>query len=91
MPRGVQIAQAVRTLNGYMGGAGQSAPHVTLEPGVTASAVVEGTDVPVGSETSCPTYSSLLVTPPDATQSVRFRISLPGCSGLQVHPVVPRT
>jgi hypothetical protein len=88
---GVQIAQAVRTLNGYMGGAGQSAPHVTLEPGVIASAVVEGTDVPVGSETSCPTYSSLLVTPPDATQSVAIRISLPGCSGLQVHPVIPRT
>jgi hypothetical protein len=89
--QGVQITQAVRTLNGYMGGAGQSAPHVSLVPGDAASAVVEGTDVPVGNETSCPTYSSLLVTPPDATQSVAIHISLPGCSGLQVHPVVPRT
>jgi hypothetical protein len=88
---GVQITQATRTLNGYLGGAGKSAPHVSLEPGATASAIVEGTDIPIGSATSCPTYSSLLVTPPNETQSVAIHISLPGCSGLQVHPVVTRT
>ncbi len=89
--QGVQITQAVRTLNGYMGGAGKSAPHVTLTPGLVASAVVEGTDVPTGNATTCPTYASLLVTPPNTTQSVPIHFSLPGCSGLQVHPIIPRT
>ncbi|MGO9344714.1 MAG: DUF4232 domain-containing protein [Acidimicrobiales bacterium] len=89
--QGVQITQAVRTLNGYMGGAGQSAPLVTLIPGQLASAIVEGTDNPTGTATTCTTYPKLLVTPPNTTQSVTIDMSMPGCSGLQVHPVVPRT
>ncbi len=89
--QGVQITQAVRTLNGYMGGAGQSAPHVTLIPGDSAAAVVEGTDQPAGNSTSCPRYARLLVTPPNTAQSVTIDFSMLGCSGLQVHPVVPRT
>jgi hypothetical protein len=91
---GAQVVQAQRTLTGMMGGL---APGVTalsrisLAPGQTASAVVEGTDVPSGTETSCPTYPSLLVTAPNSKVSVTIPLALPGCSGLQVHPVVPGT
>jgi len=88
---GKEMTQAVRTASGYLGGVGGEtggAPTVVLAPGQTASALVEGSDVPVGNATSCPTYVGLLVTPPDETHSVRLGAQLPGCSGLQVHPVV---
>lgn len=89
---GAQVTQAQRTLTGMMGGLAPGVtalPRITLVPGQTASAVVEGTDVPSGTETSCPTYPSLLVTAPNAKVSVTIPLALPGCSGLQVHPVVP--
>jgi len=91
---GAQVVQAQRTLTGMMGGLAPGVtalPRITLAPGQTASAVVEGTDVPSGTETSCPTYPSLLVTAPNAKVSVTILFALPGCSGLQVHPVVPGT
>ena len=91
---GAQAVQAQRTLTGMMGGLAPGVttlPRITLAPGQTASAVVEGTDVPSGTETSCPTYPSLLVTAPNTKVSVTVPQSLPGCSGLQVHPVVPGT
>lgn len=99
---GEQVAQASRTPSGYMGGLlpGASGPaEVTLAPGQAASAVVEGTDTPQGSQ-PCPTYPSLLVTPPDLTRSVRVAVTgsggsssggLAGCSALEIHPVVPGT
>jgi hypothetical protein len=91
---GVQVVQAQRTLTGMMGGLAPGVtalPRITLAPGQTASAVVEGTDVPSGTETSCPAYPSLLVTAPNTKVSVTIPLSLPGCSGLQVHPVVSGT
>jgi hypothetical protein len=91
---GAQLTQAQRTLTGMMGGLAPGVtalPRITLAHGQTASAVVEGTDVPSGTETSCPTYPSLLVTAPNTKVSVTIPLSLPGCSGLQVHPVVPGT
>jgi len=91
---GRQVAQAERTPSGYLGGmeTGSTTPRaVTLGPGATASALVEGTDVPEGTATSCPTYAALLVTPPTSTRSQRLTASLPGCSPLQVHPVVRGT
>lgn len=89
---GQQVVQATRTPSGFMGGiSGSTPPTVTLAPGASASALIESTDVPTGNETSCPTYASLLVTPPNTTQSVTIAQSLPGCSGLQVHPVVAGT
>jgi Protein of unknown function (DUF4232) len=87
-----QVVQAERTLSGYLGGLENGAatpPIVSLLPGKAASATVEGTDVPVGSATSCPSYPALLVTPPNLTLSVRVTPGLPGCSPLQIHPVVP--
>jgi hypothetical protein len=88
---GAQVQQAQRTPNGYLGGletGSTSPPVVDLRPGAVASALVEGTDVPEGTAASCPTYPALLVTPPTSTQSKRLALSLPGCSPLQVHPVV---
>jgi len=90
--QGNQAAQAQRTPGGYLGGlpAGTTVPIVvTLAPGQAASAMVEGTDVPTGTATSCPQYPALLVTPPNTTQSVRVTAALPGCSPIEVHPVVP--
>ncbi len=88
---GKQEVQALRTKSGYLGGLrGQSSklPLTTLAPGRVASAIVEGTDVPVGAATSCPTYSALLVTPPNTKKSTNLTEKLPGCSRIQVHPVV---
>jgi hypothetical protein len=97
---GQPVVQATRTLRGYLGGLWNGAttvPRVSLSPGQTASAVVEGTDNPIGTATSCPYYDYLLVTPPNLTKSVRVRVfglgtaptGLPGCSSIEVHPVVP--
>jgi hypothetical protein len=78
-------------LQGYLGGLpfGNSPAVVELAPGETASALVEGTDVPSGTATSCSRYPALLVTPPDDTESVLVHIGMPGCSQIEVHPVVP--
>jgi hypothetical protein len=87
-----QVVQAERTLSGYLGGleSGATSPQIVpLLPGQSASATVEGTDVPIGSATSCPSYPALLVTPPNLTRSVKVTPGLPGCSPLQIHPVVP--
>ena len=91
---GRQVAQAQRTPSGYLGGmrtGSTTPPVVLLGPGSVASALVEGTDVPEGVASSCPTYPALLVTPPTSTQSTRLAVSLPGCSALEVHPVVSGT
>ena len=97
---GHQVAQAQRTLQGAIGGfPGIQAdlPTVDLAPGQEASSMVEGTDVPPGSATSCPYYPALLVTPPDTTVSIRLAVTaplpqgFPGCSPIQVHPVLPGT
>jgi hypothetical protein len=96
---GAQAAQATRTPSGYLGGvaAGSTPPVVTLAPGVTASALLEGSDVPTGTATSCPGYQRLLVTPPGSTASVAVADAagapsgFPGCANPQIHPVVAGT
>ena len=79
---GVQAAQAVRTPLPNAGGP----TSITLPQGQYASALVQGSDVPSGSATSCPQYT-LLVTPPNETHSQRVPVYLPGCN-LRVSPVV---
>lgn len=67
---------------------------VTLVPGQTAYFNIGYSDVPVGTETSCPTSTSLLVTPPNATDSLRMTAMLAPCGGgtMVVSPVfVPTT
>src|SRR2546423_8148786 len=78
---GNQVAQARRTLRGYLGGLQQpinTIPTVRLAPGATASAFVEGTNVPPGNATSCTEYKGLLVTPPDETHPVRLDVTANG-------------
>jgi Protein of unknown function (DUF4232) len=84
---GRQMTQALRSPSGYLGGS-YTLSVVILAPGGRASALVEGTDVPTGSATSCPTYPRLLVIAPGQTRSHVLAASTPGCSPLQVHPVV---
>jgi hypothetical protein len=93
---GQQAVQARRSLGGYMGGLSPDTttlPVVSLVPGQTASAIVEGTDNSLGSQ-PCPHYPSLLVTPPNLRKQVRVDVSnlgsqgFPDCSGIEVHPVV---
>jgi hypothetical protein len=89
---GNQLAQATRVVNlAPFTGSTASLPTVQLPPASTASATVFGSDVPVGAATSCVTYAALLVTPPNAFQSVRVDASLPGCAGLKVGPVYAGT
>lgn len=88
-PGGVDAA---RSLRGYLGGLPleQQAPsRVALDPGGAASAAVEGTAVAPYPATSCPSYSSSLVTAPGSRTSIRLGLSAPACSTPQVHPVVP--
>jgi hypothetical protein len=87
---GQQVVQATRSLSGYLGGLNGTTtiPTVDLAPDGTASALIESTDNPIGPATSCPTYTSFLVTPPDTTTSVPVTTSLIDCSGIEVHPVV---
>jgi hypothetical protein len=81
-----EVLHASDRPNGMVGGVfeGPSIPVVTLGPGQVASAEIDGADVPVGSETSCPDYPAFLVTPPGiAEEGVRVTAgdsgsSLPG-------------
>lgn len=91
---GQQVTQAKRTLGGYLGGLPlnqTTLPTVTLTPGETASAMVEGTDNPIGNATTCPVLHGLLVTAPNTKTSVKLAHAPGDCSYLQVHPVVPGT
>ena len=85
---GQQVVQAVRTTFG--GHTGVPAA-VSLAPSQTASAPVQGRDVPVGTATTCTSYPKLLITPPGETHSQQVIVTLPGCNGLRVGPVVAGT
>lgn len=81
---GSQIAQATRTLNGYLAGCRCTTPQtVTLAPGAVASATTEGN---VGSG-QCDQFTALLVTPPNTATSTRIDM-VPHSCGFTVHPVV---
>jgi len=85
--QGVQVVQATR---------GATVPTtVSLAPGQTASATLFGSDDRLQGTTPCPLYPALLVTPPNATESVKVDVAgpdgtgLPGCNALGINPVVP--
>ncbi len=88
---GAQIAQATRTPSGYLGGLapGRAIPYVTLAAGQSASATVEAMAFNASDGSACTAYAGLLVTPPNETRSVRVPWTNDGCSGLEIHPVVP--
>lgn len=84
---------ARRTPRGYLGGLapGATPPDVALAPGQTATALVEGIDVPVDGATSCPQLRRLRVTPPNTRTTVTIDATPPDCAGLLVHPVLAGT
>lgn len=97
---GQQATQAVRTPSGYLGGLAAGAttpPTIVAQPGQTASALLEGTDVATGSQ-SCPSYPAAVVTPPNQTVSTKLKLvkgssgtGFPGCSPVEIHPLVKGT
>ncbi len=62
---------------------------VTLGPGQSAYFNIGYSDVPTGSETSCPTSASVQVTPPNATDHLVMTAAFAPCNGgtLVVSPV----
>lgn len=85
---GGPLIHADRTPRGYLGGLPEGvdvAPTVTLEPGRSAQAIVEGMAVDADGN-PCPTYTDLWVTPPDTTGTVGVPAVIDACR-LQVHPV----
>jgi uncharacterized protein DUF4232 len=85
-----QVAQATRTMSGYLGGA-KSMATVQLPPGQSASATVETLAIDATTGNSCTPYAGILVTPPNETHSIKLAWPNDGCSNLQIHPVVPGT
>ena len=77
---GAQAAQATRS-------ASPSPTLVTLAVGGSATAQLTTTDVPSGSSPTCPTWSGLLVTPPNTKVSTHLTLSLAGCPGFSVTAV----
>jgi hypothetical protein len=83
---GGRLAHAERTVSGYLGGLPNGAPTtVTLSAFQQAHAVVEG-DVVETIGNPCPTYTQLLVTVPDTTDTSTVAATLDTCS-LAVHPI----
>lgn len=85
-----QVAQARRTLSGYLGGTTQPATTVDISSGQSASALIEASAFGPGGS-SCVAYPAILVTPPDETHSIKLAWPSDGCSDPQIHPVVPGT
>lgn len=83
-------ADAVTSPRGSSGGlpAGASIPRIVLRKGEVATAIMEGTDIPIGNATTCPSYSSLTVTLAGARGAVTVDQKIESCSGLAVHPFV---
>nr|WP_156686455.1 DUF4232 domain-containing protein [Mycobacterium sp. Marseille-P9652] len=85
---GGPLVHAERAARGYMGGlpAGVEAPPiVTLSLSSQGQAVVEGLATDRAGN-PCPTYTGLLVTPPDTTQVFTVPAAIDACA-LQVHPI----
>jgi hypothetical protein len=81
---------AHRTPAGYLGGlgSGQHVMRVPLQFDTVASAILEGSDVPRGTATTCPTYLRIVVSLPGWPPSANLAFKEPGCSPLEVHPLV---
>jgi hypothetical protein len=80
---------AKRELAGYLGGAKAIRP-VVLGHGKAASAMYEGLAIGRnGKASACPRFTHVVVTPPNATTSVRRSIRPTRICDLAIHPVVP--
>ncbi|MEV4125318.1 DUF4232 domain-containing protein [Nocardia sp. NPDC049707] len=88
---GGPLLHAERVVRGYMGGLPadvDTPPTVVLDHDHTAEAVVEGSVVDPGGN-QCPTYTGLLVTAPNTTDTHAVSITIETCT-LSVHPVTPQ-
>jgi hypothetical protein len=87
---GVEVARSVPTPQGFSGGlpVGAPIPDLDLRPGESASAVMEGTDVPTGNATTCPSYASYAITLPGWPDTTTIDHPYGGCSAIEVHPFV---
>jgi Protein of unknown function (DUF4232) len=87
---GVEVARSVPTQRGFTGGlpVGAPIPDLDLRPGESASAVMEGTDVPLGTATTCPSYASFTITLPRWPDTTTIDRPEKGCSEIEVHPFV---
>ncbi len=84
------LLHAEPTPRGYLGGlpAGvDELPTATLSISARAQAVVEG-KVLDDNGNPCPSYTSLLVYPPDISEVYTVAVAIDACS-LQVHPITP--
>lgn len=90
---GEQLIQATRTLGGYLGGMRSEGPIpvVQLAPGQGAAAMIEWIENPQEGQTTCPSYTSILVTPPNTYQSTELKLAtrMYFCARLEIHPVLP--
>jgi hypothetical protein len=82
---GGPLLHAERTLRGYLGGVPGGVTTITLGPRHGAVAVVEGVAVDDNGN-QCPSYTDLLVTPPNTTETITVAATIDTCT-LQVHPV----
>jgi hypothetical protein len=85
---GGPLLHAERTLSGFMGGLRtDTLPTVTVAADQPQYAVVEGVAVDRDDPNRlCPTYTELLVTAPDTTETFTIPIKVDTCE-LQVHPM----
>ncbi len=84
------LLHAEPTPRGYLGGlpAGvDELPTATLSISARAQAVVEGKALDDNGN-PCPSYTSLLVYPPDISEVYTVAVAIDACS-LQVHPITP--
>ena len=81
--------RASQTPSGYLGGTDLPTPALVLAPDDQVSALVEGTDNPVGNATSCSDLIHLRVIV--NSRSTPVDQSLSNCSGIEVHRYLPGT
>ncbi|WP_170826045.1 DUF4232 domain-containing protein [Mycobacterium parascrofulaceum] len=87
---GGPLIHAEPTPRGYMGGLPGGAdvpPTAILSLSTQAQAVVESMAIDANGE-PCPTYTDLLVNPPDTTVVLTVPAVIDACT-LQVHPITP--
>ena len=83
---GKVVVSAKRTQNGYLGGP-TGLPQVVLQTNEVASALFEGLSGPLEGGPPCPAYVTLVITPPNETDSVQIP-SIYSLCYLEIHPVV---
>ena len=87
---GGPLVHAEPTPRGYMGGlppGAEELPTATVSLSTQAQAIVEGMAID-GDGNPCPTYTALLVNPPDISEVFTVPAAIDACA-LRVHPITP--